>query len=34
MNVQIANPDPRDQNEDLGDDAMKASEYGRNWLLL
>ncbi|GGB02458.1 zinc-dependent metalloprotease [Puia dinghuensis] len=22
------NPDPRDQSEDLGDDAMKASEYG------
>ena len=22
------NPDPRDQNEDLGDDAMKAGEYG------
>lgn len=23
-----ANPDPRDQSEDLGDDAIKASEYG------
>jgi hypothetical protein len=28
MNFRSANPDPRDQNEDLGDDAMKASEYG------
>ena len=28
MNFRSSNPDPRDQNEDLGDDAMKASEYG------
>jgi len=28
MNVRFINPDPRDQNEDLGDDAMKAGEYG------
>ena len=28
MNVRAANPDPRDQNEDLGDDAMRAGEYG------
>jgi hypothetical protein len=28
MNIRSSNPDPRDQNEDLGDDAMKAGEYG------
>lgn len=28
MNFRSSNPDPRDQNEDLGDDAMKAGEYG------
>jgi hypothetical protein len=28
MDVRSINIDPRDQNEDLGDDAMKASEYG------
>jgi hypothetical protein len=28
LNFRSANFDPRDQNEDLGDDAMKASEYG------
>jgi hypothetical protein len=28
MNFRSINPDPRDQNEDLGDDAMKAGEYG------
>lgn len=28
MNFRASNPDPRDQNEDLGDDAMKAGEYG------
>ena len=28
MDFRSANIDPRDQNEDLGDDAMKASEYG------
>ncbi|HWK06752.1 MAG TPA: zinc-dependent metalloprotease [Puia sp.] len=28
MNFRGSNPDPRDQNEDLGDDAMKAGEYG------
>jgi hypothetical protein len=28
MNSRAANIDPRDQNEDLGDDAMKAGEYG------
>jgi hypothetical protein len=28
MNPRAGNPDPRDQNEDLGDDAMKAGEYG------
>ena len=28
MNLRGGNPDPRDQSEDLGDDAMKAGEYG------
>ena len=28
MNFRAENVDPRDQNEDLGDDAMKAGEYG------
>jgi hypothetical protein len=28
MNFRSVNIDPRDQNEDLGDDAMKAGEYG------
>lgn len=28
MNFRGTNPDPRDQSEDLGDDAMKASAYG------
>jgi Met-zincin/Domain of unknown function (DUF5117)/Domain of unknown function (DUF5118) len=28
LNFRSSNFDPRDQNEDLGDDAMKASEYG------
>jgi len=28
MNFRSSNIDPRDQNEDLGDDAMKAGEYG------
>jgi hypothetical protein len=28
MDFRSANVDPRDQNEDLGDDAMKAGEYG------
>jgi hypothetical protein len=28
MNFKTGNPDPRDQSEDLGDDAMKASAYG------
>ncbi len=28
MNNRVPNLDPRDQNEDLGDDAMKAGEYG------
>jgi len=27
-NSGFSNPDPRDQNEDLGDDAVKAGEYG------
>jgi hypothetical protein len=26
--IQFGTPDPRSQNEDLGDDAMKASDYG------
>lgn len=28
MSPRAGNPDPRDQSEDLGDDAMKASAYG------
>jgi hypothetical protein len=28
MNAKVVNLDPRDQNEDLGDDAMKAGAYG------
>jgi len=28
MSFQGSNPDPRDQSEDVGDDAMKASAYG------
>ena len=28
MNFRSINTDPRDQNEDLGDDAVKAGEYG------